>query len=79
MGMKYVLPFVAGMGTPGFWKAIIDHIPLDVLQSARHFVLEMDRSSKEIYKAKKKALTEGDETLTKRIMGGNDLISLLSE
>lgn len=77
--MKYVLPFVAGMGTPGFWKVIIDYIPLDVLQSARHFVLEMDRSSKEIYETKKKALTEGDEILTKQIVGGNDLISLLSE
>lgn len=77
--MKYVLPVVAGMGTPGFWKIIIDHIPLEVLQSARHFVLEMDRSSKEIYEEKKRALAEGDETLTKQVAGGKDLISLLSK
>ena len=62
----------------GLQRAIADAIPHQGLHKLNSIVDTLNRRSIEIYEAKKRALEEGDEAVTKQIGEGRDIMSILS-
>jgi len=56
----------------------MDLLPWKNLHKMRDMVDVLTNTSIEIYEEKKKALEKGDETVTKQIDNGNNIMSILS-
>lgn len=79
IGMEYFLPLATRMCTPRTWKYIIDRLPLEEIRRTKYMVDEIEKTSREIYEAKKGTVDKGDENTLQQVVRGKDLISLLSE
>lgn len=73
------MPKLARIGTPGFRKFVVDHLPFKVVKEVRDIVDVLYETSIEIFNSKRKALEEGDEALAAQVGRGKDIISILSE
>ncbi|EIM88079.1 cytochrome P450 [Stereum hirsutum FP-91666 SS1] len=76
IGAEYLLPLASRMCTPRTWKYIIDRLPLQDVRRTKNMVDEIERTSREIYEAKKITLAKGDESTLQQV-AEKDLISLL--
>ena len=74
----YFLSTVLKIGTPKFRRFVMDFLPWKSLHDLRDIVDIIDNTSVEIFEGKKKALEEGDETVTQQIGQGKDIMSILS-
>ncbi|KIJ60897.1 hypothetical protein HYDPIDRAFT_42968 [Hydnomerulius pinastri MD-312] len=74
---RQFVPFVVKIGTPKFRKFIARIIPWKALQELIDIVEVMDKTSNEVFDAKKKALTEGDEAVLQQVGRGKDIMSIL--
>ncbi|TFK75131.1 cytochrome P450 [Pluteus cervinus] len=76
----YVLPRIAGWGSPAFRRAVVDllQVPSKTIRQMRDIVDLMHQTSLEIIQQKQKALKEGDEAVSQQIGHGKDIVSILS-
>ncbi|KAJ3534433.1 hypothetical protein NM688_g7137 [Phlebia brevispora] len=65
------------IGSPGFRRWILDHIPNAKIQEFKNIVDTIDRQSREILRDKKAALEKGDEVLKQQVGKGKDILSIL--
>jgi hypothetical protein len=75
----YLLPTLINFGPPKFRRFLVDIVPWRSLQKLRDIIDVMHDTSVEIFEAKKKALREGDEAVSKQFGGGKDILSILSK
>ncbi|KAK7466278.1 hypothetical protein VKT23_005006 [Stygiomarasmius scandens] len=73
----YLVPVAVKIGTPNFWRRIIDVLPSENLRHVRDMADYTWETSKKIYEGKKKALAEGNEAVERQIGKGKDIISIL--
>ncbi|KAJ4474815.1 cytochrome P450 [Lentinula aciculospora] len=72
-----VLPYVSWIGSAGFRRSIINHMPWRDLHHLRDMVDYMYNVAETIYESKKRAFENGDEAVASQIGRGKDLISIL--
>ncbi|KAF5316745.1 hypothetical protein D9619_006488 [Psilocybe cf. subviscida] len=79
--LRFIAPFAAPLvrkyGNPKFCRFIMDLLPYKALHDCRDIVDVMDRTSREIFAQKKRALADGDEVLITKIGQGKDIMSIL--
>ena len=74
----YFLPFLLKIGSPKFYRRLIDFVPWRTLHELRNMSDIMYKTSVEIYESKKAALAAGDEAVSQQIGQGKDILSILS-
>lgn len=74
----YLLPYLVKIGSPRFRRFIVGLLPFQNVQRLRSIVDVMYNTSIEILDAKKRALEEGDDAVSRQIGKGKDIISILS-
>jgi cytochrome P450 len=74
---RTAMPILTKIGTPGFRRFLVDHIPSKKIRRLRDIVDTLHRTSVEILNSKRKALEAGDEALAAQIGRGKDVISIL--
>ncbi|KAF9557445.1 cytochrome P450 [Agrocybe pediades] len=72
-----LIPYLTKIGTAKFRRAIVDLIPASELKDLKDIVDVLHETSVEIYESKKKAISEGDEALSRQIGRGKDIMSIL--
>ena len=72
------VPTFVKIGSPKFRRFIVDHLPFMNARKLRDIVDIMYETSLGIFKAKERALREGDEVVAQQIGRGKDIISILS-
>ncbi|KAG6900250.1 hypothetical protein C0993_000891 [Termitomyces sp. T159_Od127] len=75
--IQYLLPILVKIGSPKFRRWLVDHFPNKRLHAIRDIIDTWDRTTSEIFEAKKRALEEGDEALAQQIGQAKDLMSIL--
>jgi tRNA(Leu) C34 or U34 (ribose-2'-O)-methylase TrmL len=74
----FILPYVYGVGSPRFQRAVVDLIPWKKLHELRDMTDVMHNTSLEIFAATKQAMEKGDlAERTTRIGAGKDIMSVL--
>lgn len=58
-------------------RMIVDLMPFENVQKMRNIINVMDKTSKEVFYAKKHALLVGDENVAQQVGEGKDLMSVL--
>ncbi|KAG6896229.1 hypothetical protein C0992_009624 [Termitomyces sp. T32_za158] len=76
--IQFLLPTLIKIGSPKFRRWLVDHFPSKRLRAIRDIIDTWDRTTTEIFEAKKKALKEGDEALAHQIGQAKDLMSILN-
>ncbi len=66
-------------GQPEFRRWIVDAVPYNNLHAVRDIVTSYMIPQSRYLKAKKAALDNGDETLSKQVGRGKDIMSILSK
>jgi hypothetical protein len=74
---NYLITTIVKLGPPKFRRFLIDLQPLENVRQLRDIIDVMHNTSAEILEAKRRALQQGDEAVTKQIGGGKDIISVL--
>ena len=74
----YLLPILVKIGPPRFRRFLVDLLPFESVRRLRSIVDVMYNTSLEILEAKKRALKEGDDVVSRQIGKGKDIISILS-
>lgn len=74
----YLLPTLVKIGTPRLRRLMVDVLPWKSLRKLRDIIDIMHNTSTEIFDAKKKALEEGNEAVSKQVGRGKDILSILS-
>lgn len=74
----YFLPTLVKIGTPRLRRLIVDVLPWKSIRKLRDIIDIMHNTSTEIFDAKKKALEEGNEAVSKQVGRGKDILSILS-
>ncbi|KZP32059.1 cytochrome P450 [Athelia psychrophila] len=74
---RMFLRYVAGWGTPGFRRYIVERIPMADLQKVVEMVDTMYDTSIGIFMSKKAALAKGDEAVIAQVGRGKDIMSVL--
>lgn len=74
---RQFVPFAKKIGTPKFWRKIVEWMPVRRIQQARSIIDLMQETSVEIYSKKLEALKQGDEAVMEQIGSGNDIMSIL--
>ena len=74
---RFIMPYVAHLGSAAFRRKLIDLIPNAALKRARDISDEIQRHARHIYETKKRALFEGDEAVVQQIGEGKDILSRL--
>ena len=74
-----LVPRLSKIGTPKFWRFVVELIPWKAIQDFIEIVDTMYNTSVEILEAKKKALAGGDDALERQIAQGKDIMSILCE
>ncbi|KAG6867970.1 hypothetical protein C0993_008931 [Termitomyces sp. T159_Od127] len=77
--IQFLLPILVKIGSPKFRRWLVDHFPSKRLRAIRDIIDIWDRTTTEIFEAKKRALKEGDEALAQQIGQAKDLMSILTE
>jgi hypothetical protein len=79
LGMKYLLPLVASLRTPGFNRFLLNLVPVKTVGVVQKFIWELDGTSKKLFAMKKQALLQGNGDLHGQEAQGKDLMTSLSE
>jgi len=74
-----LVPRLSKIGTPKFWRFVVELIPWKAIQDFIEIVDTMYNTSVEIVESKKKALAGGDDALERQIAQGKDIMSILCE
>ncbi|KAF9238637.1 cytochrome P450 [Melanogaster broomeanus] len=74
---RQLLPYAVKIGPPKFRRYIAEIIPSKDLHELLRVVDIMDKTSIDIFEAKKKALLMGDEAVLKQVGRGKDIMSIL--
>ncbi|KAF9236337.1 cytochrome P450 [Melanogaster broomeanus] len=74
---RQLLPYAVKIGSPKFRRYIAEIIPSKELHDILRMVDIMDKSSIDIFEAKKKALFMGDEAVLQQVGRGKDIMSIL--
>ncbi|KAF8190414.1 cytochrome P450 [Mycena galopus ATCC 62051] len=77
LASRYIMPWVANIGSPKFRRFIVDIFPWKTLHEGRDIVDTMYGTSVHIYNIKKAALEAGDEAVSAQVAQGKDIISVL--
>lgn len=77
--IQYLLPIIIEIGSPRFRRWLVDHFPSRRLRDMRDMIDTWDRTTKQIFEEKKRALMEGDEALANQVGKAKDLLSILSK
>ena len=77
--VRQALPYLVKLGTPHLRRKFMELVPSKLLQQDREIVDTMDRTSKEIFEEKKKALRKGEDAVVKQVGMGKDIMSVLCE
>lgn len=77
--MKYLLPLVASLRTPGFNRFLLNLVPVKTVGVVQKFIWELDGTSKKLFAMKKQALLQGNGDLHGQEAQGKDLMTSLSE
>ncbi|KAG6879214.1 hypothetical protein C0992_004356 [Termitomyces sp. T32_za158] len=75
--IQYLLPIIIKIGSPRFRRWLVDHFPSRRLHAIRDIVDTWDRTMKDIFVEKKRALMEGDESLKNEAAKAKDIMSIL--
>ena len=75
--LRRMKPYMPDFGSSAFRRWLVKFIPNPDAQKMQNIVDTMWRRSTEIYHAKKLALEQGDEAVTRQIGEGKDLMSIL--
>ena len=75
---SYLVGPAVKIGTPNFRRLVVDLLPWKDLHDLRDIIDTMHKVSAEIYESKKRALLNGDDTVTKQMEVGKDILSILS-
>ncbi|KAG5653540.1 hypothetical protein H0H81_012349 [Sphagnurus paluster] len=70
-----LLPTIVKIGTPKFRRACLDLLPYKAALKLKNIVDILDKTSIEIFQAKKESLERGDEAVQEQV--GKDIISVL--
>ena len=72
-------PYFTRLGPPAFRRWLLDRfVPVRKLQTVKEIVDTMDRQSRIVFAAKKRALEEGDDAVARQVGEGRDVLSILS-
>ncbi|KAI0359964.1 cytochrome P450 [Trametes cingulata] len=74
---RFFLPFVHYLGPPRFRRWLLELVPHKGVQRLKGIVDIMHSRSVELYREKKAAALRGDESLSDRVAGGKDVMSVL--
>lgn len=74
--MRFV-PALTRMGTPTFFRWVLDHLPWRRVQMALKISDAIYGTATEVLKSKRAALVAGDKAVAAQIGGGKDIISVL--
>ena len=75
--IRRFLPYVSNIGPPGFRRFFVKLLPFRKVQKVREIVDILDKTSVDIFQAKKAALQQGDGALLKQVGHGKDIMSIL--
>ncbi|KAI0941738.1 hypothetical protein AcW1_003543 [Taiwanofungus camphoratus] len=75
--LRRSLPYVTKLGPPAFRKRLVRFIPSRRIQRLREIVDTIDRTTREVWQAKKAALERGDEAVLQQVGEGKDIMSKL--
>ncbi|KAI0718780.1 cytochrome P450 [Cerioporus squamosus] len=75
--LRRLKPYIPDFGSPAMRRWLVNCIPNPDAQKMQYIVDTMWRGATEIYEAKKLALEQGDEAVTRQIGDGQDLMSIL--
>ncbi|KIJ60898.1 hypothetical protein HYDPIDRAFT_138406 [Hydnomerulius pinastri MD-312] len=74
---RQFVKYVVKIGTPNFRRFIARITPWKALHELIDIVEVMDKTSNEVFDAKKKALAKGDEAVLQQVGRGKDIMSVL--
>ncbi|KIJ63129.1 hypothetical protein HYDPIDRAFT_113701 [Hydnomerulius pinastri MD-312] len=75
--IRQFLPYLVKLGPASFRRFVVNNLPWKDVQEIRRIVDVMDKTSIEVFEAKKKALAEGDEAVMQQVGQGKDIMSIL--
>ncbi|TFK86200.1 cytochrome P450 [Polyporus arcularius HHB13444] len=75
--LRRMEPYIPNFGSPALRRWLVKFIPNPDAQKMQSIVDTMWRGATDIYEAKKLALEQGDEAVTRQIGEGKDLMSIL--
>ncbi|KAF9459222.1 cytochrome P450 [Collybia nuda] len=75
LGMKYLLPLVSSLRTPGFNKSLLNVIPSPTVGIIRKFIWDLDVTSRELFTMKKEKIIQGETALSGQVGKGKDLMT----
>lgn len=75
--VQRLLPYLPNIGSLGLRRALMGVAPHDGVRKIKKLVDVMTRRSTEIYELKKRALEQGDESVTHQVGEGKDIMSIL--
>ncbi|KAF9224530.1 cytochrome P450 [Gyrodon lividus] len=75
--VRQFLPYVVNIGSANFRKYILKKTPWGPVQEMSRIADIMDKTSTEVFEAKKRALAAGDEVVMQQVGQGKDIMSIL--
>lgn len=74
LAFRFILPWAGKIGSARFQRAVVDWVPWKAVHDFRDIVDMMDYTTRQIFDAKKSALSSGEA----KSDGGKDIMSILS-
>ncbi|TFY57715.1 hypothetical protein EVG20_g8434, partial [Dentipellis fragilis] len=75
LGVKYFLPRIASLSTPGFNRWLLNLVPSPLVAIIRNFIWELERNSQVMFQEKKNAIINGSDAS----MGKDLMTAIISE
>ncbi len=75
--LRQILPIILKVGSPKFWRKVVEWLPIPRIQDARSIIDVMHNTSLEIYSRKLDGLKKGDKTVMEQMGNGKDIMSIL--
>lgn len=74
---RLLLPYLVKIGPTSFRRWVVDNFPSKNVRQMKEIVDVIERTTKEVYYAKKTALVGGDKQLAMEVAEGNDIMTVL--
>lgn len=75
--LRQILPIILKVGSPKFWRKVVEWLPIARIQYARSIIDVMHDTSLEIYSRKLDGLKKGDKAVMEQMGNGKDIMSIL--
>ncbi|KAI0076682.1 cytochrome P450 [Panus rudis PR-1116 ss-1] len=72
-----LLPYLAQIGTPGFRRFVVNHLPFVRVRNAAKIAISLWDTTKGILETKRAAFKAGDQSVTEQVEEGKDIFSVL--